>query len=252
MTHLYQPEEEKQPLSHPHLTPEIPSLTPYHNTEEDRKEGNENAPSQPAESSMEPGSMRQKEFKKEEEPKSSNFYVSITGQIEYGEFTYLDGLCCKYNFAAGPDWNVVDGIDSGISQHSFKADSATYSKRIVWNFPIEILYRSVNPHGWPQIVVVCSGHDYLGRENNQGYGVIHIPTTIGKHERYIKMFAPICSSWITRMAALITGTHAEYIDAPKTLADGEGREVTRVKAEGVVKVVFHVRLKGFEKFGYNN
>ncbi len=120
----------------------------------------------------------------------------------------------------------------------------------MWNFPIEVVYRSLNPYGWPQLVLTCSGKDFLGRENNYAYGCTHIPTIPGRHERLIRMFAPVSSSWLVRMLAWLSGTYAEYISAPKTLAEAEGREVTRVRAEGVVKVVFQVTLRNMDKYGY--
>ena len=87
-------------------------------------------------------------FNPKAQPKTF-FYVCITGQIESGDFRDLDGLCCKFDFVAGNDidWTVADGNSSGISQHSFKSQGV--NKRIVWNFPFEITYRSLNVHGWP-------------------------------------------------------------------------------------------------------
>jgi len=34
----------------------------------------------------------------------SYFYVTVMGQVEFGEFLELDGLQLKYNFVAGEDW----------------------------------------------------------------------------------------------------------------------------------------------------
>ncbi len=53
----------------------------------------------------------------------SYFYVTISGQIEYGEFLELDGLAIKYTFVAGPDWNLAGGVKSGAGQHSFKGSA---------------------------------------------------------------------------------------------------------------------------------
>ena len=44
----------------------------------------------------------------------SYFYITITGQIEYGDFPELDGLQLHFNFVAGEDWNLANGINSGI------------------------------------------------------------------------------------------------------------------------------------------
>ena len=46
------------------------------------------------------------------------------------------------------------------------------------------------------------------------------------------------------------GQRAEIINAPKGVASGDGREITRTKSEGSVKVIFQVTLRDMEKFGY--
>ena len=46
------------------------------------------------------------------------------------------------------------------------------------------------------------------------------------------------------------GQRAEIINAPKVVASGDGREITRTKSEGSVKVIFQVGLRDMEKFGY--
>ena len=51
----------------------------------------------------------------------SFFYITVTGQIEFGEFIDHDGLAVKYDFVAGPDWNVAGGEKTGQGQHAFKA-----------------------------------------------------------------------------------------------------------------------------------
>ncbi len=49
----------------------------------------------------------------------------------------------------------------------------------------------------------------------------------------------------------LVGQRAELINAPKVVASGDGREITRTKTEGSVKVVFQITLRDLEKFGYN-
>ena len=39
----------------------------------------------------------------------SYFYITITGQMEFGDFMELDGLAIRYNFVAGNDWNLAGG-----------------------------------------------------------------------------------------------------------------------------------------------
>lgn len=45
------------------------------------------------------------------------------------------------------------------------------------------------------------------------------------------------------------GRLPEFLDS-RFVSKGEGREVTRVKSQGMVKITLNVVLKDFEKFGY--
>lgn len=51
---------------------------------------------------------------------------------------------------------------------------------LVWNFPLDVTYKSTNAFGWPQLVVSVYGLDFLGRDVIKGYGCMHIPTCAGK------------------------------------------------------------------------
>lgn len=50
----------------------------------------------------------------------------------------------------GPDWTIQQGVDSGLSQISYKKMGL---KDIVMNFPIDVTFKSTNPFGWPRLVV---------------------------------------------------------------------------------------------------
>ena len=117
--------------------------------------------------------------------------------------------------------------------------------------PFEISYRSQNPQGWPQLVITCASPDFFGREYIKGYGVVHIPTQPGRHERTVHIFSPITSSVLRKFMGIIAGQTTELKNAPKVIASGDGREITRTKSEGSIKVVFQVTLRDMDKFGYS-
>ena len=50
----------------------------------------------------------------------SFFYLTITGQIEFGEFLNLEGLAIKYAFVSGDDWQLASGKEEGHGQYAFK------------------------------------------------------------------------------------------------------------------------------------
>lgn len=121
----------------------------------------------------------------------------------------------------------------------------------MWNLPFECSFRSLNPSGWPQIVLTCCSPDFLGREVVKGYGVINIPTQPGRHERTVQIFSPLTSSVFLNFLGILVGQKAEIINAPKVISSGEGREITRTRSEGFVKIVFQITTRDMEKFGYN-
>lgn len=180
---------------------------------------------------------------------SSYFYLHVSGQIEYASFTDTDCLMVKYSFIAGKEWERLQGEPSGTSQFSYKSRST--SKKIVWNFPFNVTFRSTCPKGWPQITLCLYGPDFLGREVVKGYSTIHVPIQPGRHERTAKSFKPKSSSLLVEFLGYMKGKVPELIDPPRTLAEPYGREVVRAQSGGSVKIVFNVSEKNLESFGYS-
>ena len=75
------------------------------------------------------------------------FYINIIGQIEscYFPLGLSSKLFCRYDIQAGADWELVSGQASGVTQCS--SASSGNRQNIVFNMPIEIMYKSINPHG---------------------------------------------------------------------------------------------------------
>ena len=123
----------------------------------------------------------------------SYFYVTIAGQIEFGDFMELDGLGIKYDFVAGSDWQPTDSASvSGAGSHAFKCAYGQESKaKINWNLPFEVTYRSMNPHGWPQLVIYCNQIDAMGEESCKAYGCTYVPIQPGVVQKTVRMFTPI-------------------------------------------------------------
>jgi B9 domain-containing protein 1 len=161
------------------------------------------------------------------------FLLSVTGQIASANFPGggRDDLYCKHCFVAGPDWAVTAGQEEGLSQIARRGAAAD----VVWNFPIDVTFRSTCPFGWPQLVVSVFELDGFGNESVCGYGATHVPLSAGTHSARMPMFAPESSSVVQRVAGYFLGRKPEYVD-PRVVAGGEGRDVTRVRSEGWVKV----------------
>lgn len=75
-----------------------------------------------------------------------SFLIFISGQIEWVDILAAARSTwhCKYEFIAGPDWKIVGGIEAGVSQTSTVVRNGD---KVVFNLPIEVIYKSTNPHG---------------------------------------------------------------------------------------------------------
>ncbi len=178
----------------------------------------------------------------------SQFWVMCTGSIESCEFASLDNLFCKFSFAAGPDWTMVDGVEEGITQISEKHGGS--SQDFVWNFPLHITYKSTNAFRWPQIALSVYGLDAFGRDVVRGYGSAFLPIASGGYTKHIRLFKPESTSPIQQFSAWLLGQRPEFRDS-KFVTRSEGREVTRVRSNGVVKVVLNVVVRNMADFGYS-
>ncbi|KAI8830947.1 b9 domain-containing protein 1-like protein [Chytriomyces cf. hyalinus JEL632] len=188
----------------------------------------------------------------------SFFSVTVTGQIESALYPYFDNLYCKYNFKYGPDWVVVSGLEDGLTQMARASTSTTFSQAMyssgafsrtcVWNFPIDVCFKSTNPFGWPQLVVCVYGLDEFGRDVVRGYGAVRLPLTAGRHVLYIPTVVPRATTPFNAFLSWATGRVPEYLD-PNFIAQSKGREVTRVKSQGALKIVLDIATKEIDKFG---
>ncbi|XP_038007154.1 B9 domain-containing protein 1 isoform X1 [Motacilla alba alba] len=154
----------------------------------------------------------------------SVFLLAVSGEIESGEFPGFDDLYCKFSFVYGPDWVPTAGLEEGISQITSK--SSVSPTTLVWNFPIDITFKSTNPFGWPQIVLSVYGPDFFGHDVVRGYGAVHVPFVPGRHKRTIAMFVPESTSRLQQLTSWFTGRRPEFTD-PRVVAQGEGREGER-------------------------
>ncbi|KAI9099794.1 B9 domain-containing protein [Phlyctochytrium arcticum] len=180
----------------------------------------------------------------------SFFSVLLTGQIESCRYPTTGNLYCKYILTFGPDWSVVAGQDEGITQMALTSVTPDGERQCAWNFPIEVTLKSTNPFGWPQLIVCIYGTDILGRDVIRGYGCIRIPQTIGSHNIYCPLFAPMASLPINELLSTLSGKLPEFLD-PKFVAGHDSRDVTRVRSNGRLKLNLHVGTKELHRLGYS-
>ncbi|XP_067216623.1 B9 domain-containing protein 1 isoform X1 [Linepithema humile] len=141
------------------------------------------------------------------------------------------------------------GIEEGLTQMCKCSNNPR--NLAVWNFPLDVTFKSTNPHGWPQLVISIYGLDFFGHDIIRGYGVCHLPLKTGHHEKRVSIYVPESSSMLQHFVEWLTGRRPELID-PAILASGGGRELTRMRVEGVITVTFNIVLKDLYKLGYDN
>ncbi|KAA0195415.1 B9 protein domain 1 [Latimeria chalumnae] [Fasciolopsis buskii] len=175
------------------------------------------------------------------------FMVSVTGQISQAQFPGYNHIWCKYCFSYGRDWKNIAGMEEGMTQTSIKGPDSCQGH--IFNFPLDVSWKSSNPSGWPQLVVHAYGLDVFGKDVIRGYGSVHVPMESGSHSRRIPMFVPQSSSVLMQLNAWLSGKRPEFVN-PQVVASGNGREVTKVKTQGFVDVLFNVATKNLHGLGY--
>ncbi|KRX81015.1 B9 domain-containing protein 1 [Trichinella sp. T6] len=180
----------------------------------------------------------------------TGFLLMINGQIETAQFFNASDIYCKYCFVHGPDWNVLSGIEEGLSQICCRSSLENSADGFVLNFPVELTLKSTNPYGWPRLVLSCYGTDWFGNDVIRGYGFTHIPTSAGRHVREVAMFVPKASSKFKHFLSWLVGRRPEFVD-PTFIAQAESRDLTQVEMSGMVKISLNVVSKCLKKLGYD-
>ncbi|KAF3846646.1 hypothetical protein F7725_003724 [Dissostichus mawsoni] len=114
--------------------------------------------------------------------------------------------------------------------------------------PIETTFKSTNPLDGS--AGECVRPDVFGNDVVRGYGNTHPLLTPGLAHTNHPMFVPEPTWRLQKFTSWLMGRRPEYTD-PKVVAQGEGREVTRVRSQGFVTVSFHIITKDMRKLGYD-
>jgi B9 domain-containing protein 1 len=183
--------------------------------------------------------------------KSLFFRLFVSGTIEYGNLVGEEPTKIKYEFVSGESWEKEDGFSNGITQYSCKGEGL-YNYYSFGQY-FEISYRSINPFGWPQLVLNCFTIDSDGNEIVKGYGCVHVPTSIGRHMRKVHIFKSTDNSnfWDKFFGTHISSGNEKNneVTNPKVISSGQEREISRTSCEGFVNVIFQVVFRDVEKFG---
>ncbi|KAI1718843.1 ciliary basal body-associated, b9 protein domain-containing protein [Ditylenchus destructor] len=181
--------------------------------------------------------------------RKQQFSVLYSGQIETAEFRSIKNIYCKYFYVYGQDWQQVSGLVEGMSSTCTRGAT---TGPIVLNTPLEATFTSCNPFKWPQIVISCYSMDRFGNDAVIcGYGATHLPSIPGRTTRTVPIFLPQASTTMQKFIGFFTGRRAEFVD-PRIVSMAEGREVTRVSTQGLIKIQLTTVFKDLKKLGYDS
>lgn len=83
----------------------------------------------------------------------SCFYISTIGQLQSVYFPVgpsSRSVHCRYEVVHGPDWELISGQKSGITQCASVGNSNFHT--IIFNMPLEFTFKSTNPFGCKLII----------------------------------------------------------------------------------------------------
>lgn len=173
----------------------------------------------------------------------SYFHLAVSGQLESAYFPMgpdSGALFCRYDVVAGPDWELVSGMRSGITQ---SAKPEGDYRTVVFNMPLEFTMKSTNPYGWPQIVFSMYGNNLWNVETNRGYARIHCPLMGTKRTVRAPLFVPKFSNIWSAAMSWLTGVNPEMRD-PKILADGSKHKGLATESYGELVVSLQAISRG--------
>jgi B9 domain-containing protein 1 len=167
--------------------------------------------------------------------------LSVQGQILSCSADNATDLFCKFVFHTGADWTIISGCEDGISQTA----RVDIDHICIWNYPVDVVFKSPRPFGWPQVICSVYGVNLFGNQTVVGYGAFHLPASAGHHVFNVPLFsrAPTTQE---KLLSWFSGRMPETI-AFNFLASGESREILKTESHGYIRVSFDVVISGLKK-----
>ncbi|XP_055323382.1 B9 domain-containing protein 1 [Sitodiplosis mosellana] len=174
---------------------------------------------------------------------SEYFFINVTGQIDCAYYPIgFDGhkLFVRYDVVAGPDWELVSGFSSGVTQNASVGQS---NDKVVFNMPMEMMFKSTNPFGWPQIVFSLYGTNWWRAESSKGYARIHVPLGGKRTTTRAPILTAQCSNLWSSLSSWFTDRRPELRD-PKILLEGTKNKGLTMESYGELVVTLQSITRG--------
>lgn len=199
---------------------------------------------------------------------SEYFFINIIGQIDYAYYPIgFDGqkLFCRYDVVAGPDWELVSGFSSGVTQNASVGET---NDKVVFNMPVEMMFKSTNPFGCeffsknliriinelffnnitvffsgPQIIFSLYGTNWWRAESSRGYARIHVPLAGKRTTIKAPILTAQCTNLWSSLSSWFTDRNPELRD-PKILLEGTKNKGLNMESYGELHVTLQAITRG--------
>lgn len=119
------------------------------------------------------------------------------------------------------NFSIKKGNHEGIGQGGSR--NKNRDEKIVWNVAFDAIYRTLDIHGWPSLVMKFIGPDFYGNEIVKGYASVKIPVSPGSHDLKSYVFRPIQPKFFRSIFDSQKAEKQHEVDF-KLISQGKGRE----------------------------
>jgi B9 domain-containing protein 1 len=92
---------------------------------------------------------------------AAELVLSVQGQILSCLTDTGSNAFCRFVFHSGSEWGIISGAEDGVSQIA-RIDT---DHTCTLNSPLNVVFKSAKPFGWPQVIYSVYDVNSLGRQS---------------------------------------------------------------------------------------
>jgi B9 domain-containing protein 1 len=184
-----------------------------------------------------------------------SFNVVIHGVVEGAECLEAGVLYAKVTLIKGKDWSLATTA-SGDRPQTHEVTTQMSERlpgpvaKFSWNAPFELLLRSTNVHGWPQLGVAIMTVTPAGVDVAIAYARCHVPLQSGRRTIDIPLMQPVYSTPQYKLFGALTRTQPELRDISFLCTGDDRLMITAKRLPGHVRIALNVMINGLAAQGY--
>ncbi|EDV93016.1 B9 domain-containing protein 1 [Drosophila grimshawi] len=225
----------------------------------DNEDSNKGSGKQKARRARKTSSVQNEDDELETKCTVSYFTLCVSGQIVSATFPLgpdREFIFCRFELIAGPDWQLVSGVQHGLTQMATNK-AGHFNDKIALSMPLDVTYKSTSPFGWPQILVSVFGQNGRGAETLLGYAHVHLPIFGNcrqeqqmSHLSEVPILMPKSPGMLADVTSWLLRRQPELKD-PKVLLDNLQCKGLSMESYGTLEFQLHTIMRGARKLGYN-